>query len=144
MPVLVVYVGFLSMYPTVNALMGLWALLTAERIELEDATTEIQALLTNVTIDQCFDHASWQLPVLVQLAPEGDVLTGRNTSRARVRFRLTALAAKYLGRQGIERCTAHDRLETELLLTRVPGAWEETSCTSTHGDGVPLHSVPLQ
>src|SRR3989337_1731751 len=40
-PVPVVYVDFLSMYPTVCTLMGLWRLLTSERIDVEDATDDM-------------------------------------------------------------------------------------------------------
>ena len=41
----VVYTDFLSMYPTVNVLMGLWDLLIAERLEIEDATADVRSLL---------------------------------------------------------------------------------------------------
>ena len=36
-PVPIVYTDFLSMYPTVNSLMGLWNFVIAERIVAEDA-----------------------------------------------------------------------------------------------------------
>ncbi|MDP9370917.1 MAG: DNA polymerase [Chloroflexota bacterium] len=77
-PVPVVYLDFLSMYPTVNGLMGLWKLLTAERIEVVDATDEVHELLASITLDDCFDPASWRRFVgLVRLAPEGDILPTR-------------------------------------------------------------------
>ena len=55
----VVYLDFRSMYPTVNALMGLWALLTAERIEVVDATDEVRRLLADVTPGRVFDPMLW-------------------------------------------------------------------------------------
>lgn len=74
----VVYLDFLSMYPTVNALMGLWEFLTAERLEVENVTAEVQTLLSTVTLDDCFDLAFWRLlPVLVQIEPDHDVLPVR-------------------------------------------------------------------
>lgn len=77
-PVPVVYVDFLSMYPTVNTLMGLWRFLTADRIETVDATAEVQALLDNVTLDGCFDPSLWpELPFYAQVVPDGDVLPVR-------------------------------------------------------------------
>jgi DNA polymerase III epsilon subunit-like protein len=77
-PVPVVYLDFLSMYPTVNTLMGLWDYLTAERIEIEDATQAVRDLLATVTLDVCFDPAFWrQLPVLVQIQPDHDIVPVR-------------------------------------------------------------------
>jgi len=71
----VVYLDFLSMYPTVNALMGLWRHVTAGRIEVEDATDEIRALVERVQAADCVDPALWpELPALVQIKPGGDVL----------------------------------------------------------------------
>ncbi len=78
-PVPVVYLDFLSMYPTVNALMGLWAYLTADHLEVVDVTGETRQLLARVTLDDCFDPDFWrQLPVLVQIEPERDVLPVRS------------------------------------------------------------------
>ncbi|MGB3306362.1 MAG: hypothetical protein WBA63_09285 [Thermomicrobiales bacterium] len=74
-PVPVVYLDFLSMYPTVNALMGLWEMLTADRLDVEDATEDIRDLLDAITVDGCFDPAFWRtLPALVQIEPDQDVL----------------------------------------------------------------------
>jgi hypothetical protein len=74
-PVPVVYVDFLSMYTTVNSLMGLWSFVTAERIEMVDATAEVQTLLDGMTDDACFDSALWpQLTFYAQILPDGDVL----------------------------------------------------------------------
>jgi hypothetical protein len=77
-PVPVVYVDFLSMYPTVCSLMGLWRLLNAERIADEDATAEVKALLASITLEQTFDPALWpRLVGIVQLLPDGDILPTR-------------------------------------------------------------------
>jgi hypothetical protein len=77
-PVPVVYVDFLSMYPTVNSLMGLWDHVTAERIDLQDATEETRELLATIKPDRCFDPEIWRRFVgLVQLQPDQDVLPVR-------------------------------------------------------------------
>ena len=44
-PVPVVHTDFTSMYPTVNALMGIWALTIAQRIDVEDATEDARAMI---------------------------------------------------------------------------------------------------
>ncbi|MAG37263.1 MAG: hypothetical protein CL878_13600 [Dehalococcoidia bacterium] len=78
LPVPVVYVDFLSMYPTVNALMENWRLLTAEQITVEDVTKEVQELVAHVTAHDLFRPALWRrLAVLVQVAPDGDILPAR-------------------------------------------------------------------
>jgi hypothetical protein len=74
----VVYLDFLSMYPTVNALMGLWRFHIAERIELHEVTDHVRELLERTSADDWFDQALWrELPTLVQLQPEGDILPVR-------------------------------------------------------------------
>jgi hypothetical protein len=77
-PVPVVYVDFLSMYPTVNALMGLWEHVTAARIGPVDATDHICALVERITVGNVLDPALWrELPALAQIKPAGDVLPVR-------------------------------------------------------------------
>ena len=77
-PVPVVYTDFLSMYPTVNALMDNWTLLTADRLETEDATDEVGDFLEKITLDDVFSPDTWkQLNVLVLIAPDDDVLPVR-------------------------------------------------------------------
>jgi hypothetical protein len=78
-PLPVVYVDFLSMYPTVNALMDTWELIVAKRIEVNDSTEAIQQLLAAPDLaDQCFDPSFWRrLRCLVELEPDGDILPVR-------------------------------------------------------------------
>jgi len=77
-PVPVVYVDFLSMYPTVNTLMGLWRLLTAEHLTSTDATEDARVLLASVTPDRCFDPATWrELLFFAEVEPDGDILPVR-------------------------------------------------------------------
>ena len=77
-PTPVVYVDFLSMYPTVNTLMGLWQVLTAEQAQIVDATEEVRRLLARVTPERCFDPRLWpKLRFFAQILPDGDVLPVR-------------------------------------------------------------------
>lgn len=69
---------FTSMYPTVNALMGLWDLLTAREIVATEATADVQEFLDSVTLGSMFNPASWRNVVgVVELIPSGDVLPVR-------------------------------------------------------------------
>jgi hypothetical protein len=77
-PLPVVYLDFLSMYPTVNALMRLWDFHIAERIEVEDQTEEIRKFLEDVSLEECFQQTVWRrLPILVELEPKADILPVR-------------------------------------------------------------------
>jgi hypothetical protein len=74
----IVYVDYKSMYPTVNTLMGLWKVLTAERLEIVEATDEIRDLLNSVTKERCFDKAFWpNLLFFGLIQPEGDIVPVR-------------------------------------------------------------------
>lgn len=74
----VVYLDFLSMYPTVNVLLGLWRMLTAERLKLVDATTQVRRLLAAMSLESCFDPRTWaDLAFFTKIRPHGDILPVR-------------------------------------------------------------------
>jgi len=52
-------VDFMSQYSTVNELLGNWDVLTAESVTFPDATGEVRELLTQMTIDRCFERKMW-------------------------------------------------------------------------------------
>lgn len=63
------------MYPTVNALLGSWDILTAETVEWVDATDEVRALLGTVYASSCFQKDLWrQLCFFAEVMPNQDVL----------------------------------------------------------------------
>jgi len=69
---------FTSMYPTVDALMGLWGLLTARTVEVVDATDEVQRFLDEATVPTMLDPASWpSLVGVARVVADGDVLPVR-------------------------------------------------------------------
>lgn len=74
----VLYYDFLSMYPTVCTLMELWQFVIARGMAYEDATTDVQQLLATVTPEALLTPTFWkQLPVIVQVRPEHDLLPVR-------------------------------------------------------------------
>jgi hypothetical protein len=74
----IVYCDFLSMYPTVNALMGLWKILRAKSLQVVGDTEAVRKLLERVDVEGCFDPALWaELPFFARVAPEDDVLPVR-------------------------------------------------------------------
>ncbi len=77
-PIPVAVVDFTSMYPTVDALLGLWDHVTAASIDTVDATDEVTDLLGSITLDDCFDPALWrELVVIAEVVPDGDMLPVR-------------------------------------------------------------------
>jgi hypothetical protein len=79
LPVPVVYCDFVSMYPTCNALMGTWSLVTAKRIDTADATDDVRQLLAAPDlVDRCYNPATWKRFVcLVEVEPDGEVFPVR-------------------------------------------------------------------
>jgi len=78
-PVPVVPVDLTSEYPSVDALLGIWDVLTAARLTTADATEDVRALLAKITLDDLFRPAFWkQLNFYARIVPEGDVLPVRS------------------------------------------------------------------
>jgi hypothetical protein len=74
----VLYCDFLSMYPTVCTLMGLWRFVIAKGTRWRDATAEIQGLIDRIGPADLLRPEAWRdLTVLVQLRPDDDVLPVR-------------------------------------------------------------------
>lgn len=78
-PVPVVYTDFLSMYPTVNALMDLWRFVRARKIQVvRVAPDEITDFLANIGAEQLFEPETWKsLPGFVRVVSDGDILPSR-------------------------------------------------------------------
>lgn len=78
MPVPVRHVDFTSMYPTVNTLMGVFALLSAEHLKAVDATAQVRQSLACLTLERCFEPSFWrELPCFVLVHPDDDILPVR-------------------------------------------------------------------
>jgi hypothetical protein len=79
-PAPVVYVDFLSMYPTVNGLMDLWNFVTARQIRaVTKCQEEIESFLHGLKPDKLFEPKTWkELPAFVKVVPNGDILPSRS------------------------------------------------------------------
>jgi hypothetical protein len=77
----VVYTDFLSMYPTVNSLTGIWAAVTAREIRIKKhRQREVRAFLEEFQPDDLFEPSLWRkLSAFVRLIPDGDILPSRST-----------------------------------------------------------------
>jgi hypothetical protein len=71
-PVPVVYVDFLSMYPTVNSLMDLRRFLIARQVRVKRCRAEVEQFLGQLTPARLFCQDTWKrLPAFVKLIPNG-------------------------------------------------------------------------
>lgn len=77
-PVPVVPVDLTSEYPSVDALLGIWNILTARRLEIVDATKEVRRVLKSITPERLFQPSFWKkLNFYASVIPEGDVVPVR-------------------------------------------------------------------
>ncbi len=76
----VVYVDFLSMYSTINALMGLWRFVIAREIRvIEHCKDQVEAFLRELTPIMLFEPETWtRMNGFVKVVPNGDVLPIRS------------------------------------------------------------------
>ncbi len=83
-PVPIVLTDCTSQYPTVNALLGNWDVLTAESISFEDCTDEVRKMLGGVKLEDTFNPAFWKrLPFFALVLPEKDILPVRTVYNGR-------------------------------------------------------------
>jgi hypothetical protein len=74
----ILHTDFRSEYPTANALLGNWNVLTSKDLTFEDATDEVRALLATVTLDDCFTQELWRtLSFFALVQPDDDIFPVR-------------------------------------------------------------------
>jgi hypothetical protein len=78
-PVEVSVLDFLSMYPSLTIIMGLWEFIIAKNIEEEDVTKQVILFLQGLKLEDLRNKDLWKtFNVLVELEPDGDVLPVRS------------------------------------------------------------------
>ena len=71
-------VDFMSQYPTVNELLDNWSVLTANNVTFPDATKAVRKLLSQITLDRCFNRKLWpQLKFFALVRPDNLILPVR-------------------------------------------------------------------
>ena len=77
-PVPVIHTDFTSQYPTVNALLGNWQVLTSASVRFVNCTAKAKKLLARTNLDDTFDRALWkQLSFFALVKPQADILPVR-------------------------------------------------------------------
>lgn len=90
----VILCDFLSMYPTVCTLMGLWRFVIAEGMTWRDATAETKSLLDTLELADLQTQSIWgQLTTIVRVLPQGDIFPVRAAYSGEAQ---TTIGANYL------------------------------------------------
>lgn len=112
-----VFADFMSEYATCNTLMGLWSFLTAQNLRIEDATDNVRALLSSLTLDTVLDQAFWkEVTFFALIQPDGDVLPVRTVYSGKV----TNIGINPLTSEGPVWYAGPDLVSATLLTGRPP------------------------
>jgi hypothetical protein len=77
-PVPVIHTDFTSQYPTVNALLRNWNVLTSASVRFVNCTAKAKKLLSQTNLEDTFDRALWkQLSFFALVKPHDDILPVR-------------------------------------------------------------------
>jgi len=124
-PIPVVYTDFLSMYPTVNSLMGLWRYVVAEKIRVvPHRQNEARSLLRRIKLSDLFRPFTWKhFPYFVRVIPNRDALPSRSCYSSESRdwqVALNYLSAKAFSRKDALWFSLPDVIASRLLTGRMP------------------------
>lgn len=109
---------FLSMYPTVCTLMGLWKFIIADGMKWHDATSEARALLETVECEMLRSPIVWKgMATLVRVIPDGEIFPVR---AAYFEEAQTTIGANHLSSDRPLWFTLADCIAAKLLSGKMP------------------------
>lgn len=109
---------FLSMYPTVCTLMGLWRFVIAEGMTWRDATDETRAFLDRIDLNTLQSQTVWgQLTTLVRILPDADIFPVRAGYENEIH---TTIGANYLSAEWPLWFTLADCVAAKLMTGKAP------------------------
>ena len=118
---------FLSMYPTVCTLMGLWRFVIADGINWRDSTDETRSLLADIDLEQMQSKDSWRhLATLVRVLPDADIFPVRAAYAGEAS---DTIGTNYLTSGTLIWFTLADVIAAKLLAGKVPRVLEAISFT---------------
>lgn len=116
---------FLSMYPTVCTLMGLWRFVIADGMTWRDTTRETRAFLDVIDLAALQTQATWRdLTTLVRVAPEGDIFPIRAACEGEPQ---TTIGLNHLSADQPLWFTLADCIASKLLTGKAPEIIEAVS-----------------
>ena len=120
-PVPVIHTDFTSQYPTVNALLGNWNVLTSSSVRFEDCTADARKLLSKLNLDDAFDKEIWkQLSFFALVKPKGDILPVRTVYNAGQNKRTQNIGLNYLNSKTPIWYAGPDLIAGKILTEKAP------------------------
>ena len=114
----VLYTDFLSMYPTVCTLMGLWRFVTAKGMTWRDSTDDTKQLLNEIKLSDLQQSETWRsLCTLVQVIPDADIFPVRARYGGDAQY---TIGSNYLTSETPHWLTLADCISSSLLTGKVP------------------------
>lgn len=139
-PVPVVHTDFMSQYPTVNALLGNWNVLTAESLTFDDATEEIKKLVAETSLEDAFTQEFWKkLSFFALVLPEKDIFPVRTLYNGQTRN----IGINYLTSEKPIWFAGPDLIASVLLSGKIPKI-EKAIRMVAHGRQSELKSTTLR
>jgi hypothetical protein len=116
-PVPVIHTDFTSQYPTVNALLGNWNILTSSSVKFVNATTQVRKLLSKVALKDTFELSFWEhLSFFALIKPHGDIVPVRTVYQGKTQN----IGLNYLKSDKLIWYAGPDLVASVLLTGRVP------------------------
>jgi hypothetical protein len=113
----VLYCDFLSMYPTVCTLMGLWKFVIAKGVKWEDSKVKTREFVDGVSLKDLQNPSTWaQLRTLVKVKPDSDIFP----VRARYDGEAQTIGLNFLSSETPLWYTLADVIASKLLSGRSP------------------------
>jgi hypothetical protein len=118
----VVYTDFLSMYCTINCLMGMWQFVIARHIRVtEHCKRKVERFLQRLTLDELFKPKTWKrMSGFVLIIPNGDILPVRSRFSAASNDWQVGTNHVYAKREDALWFSIPDVVASVLLTGRVP------------------------
>lgn len=123
----VILCDFLSMYPTVCTLMGLWKFVIADGLTWHDSTIETRAFLQNIELPELQSQPTWgRFATLVRVLPDADIFPVRAAYASEGQ---STIGANYLTSTAPLWFTLADCIAAKLLTGKAPEIIEAISFT---------------
>ena len=124
----VILCDFLSMYPTVCTLMGLWRFVIADGMTWRDSTAETRDFLETVDLERLQSQSTWaRLASLVRVLPDGDIFPVRAAYADEAQ---STIGANYLSSDCPLWFTLADCIAAKLLTGKAPKVVEAITFAS--------------
>ncbi len=139
-PVPVIHTDFTSQYPTVNALLGNWNVLTSSSVRFVNCKASAKKLLSKVSLKNMFDPGFWkQLSFFALVKPKNDILPVRTIYKGRTQN----IGLNYLTSDKPIWYAGPDLIASKILTKRAPKILKALRMVP-HGRQLNLQSRNLQ